>query len=71
MTRAKRAGELLHMDVVGPISLIGHNGARFIVYGVDDAFRVHFGECMKEKGEAPRALCVWAVYLENCMGYSV
>ena len=71
ITRAKRTEELLHTDVVGPISPIDHNETRFIVYSVDDAFRVHFEECTKEKGEASRALRAWTAYLENHTGYSV
>ena len=71
MIRAKRAGELFYIDVVGPISLIGYNGIRFIVYDIDDAFRVHFGDCIKEKREAPRAFRVWVVYFENCIKYNI
>ena len=71
ITRAKRAGELLHTDVVGPISPINHNRTRFIMHGIDDAFRVHFEKYTKEKGEAPRILRAWAAYLENHTKYSV
>ena len=58
MTRAKRAGELLHTDVVGSINLIDYNGARFIVYGINNVFRMHFKDCTKEKEEISRAFCV-------------
>ena len=71
MTRAKRAGELLYMDVVGPISSIGHNKARFIVHDINNAFRMHFGECTKEKGEVSRTLHAWAAYLKNRTRHSI
>ena len=69
--RTKRAGELLHTDVVGPISLIGHNRVRFIVHDIDNAFKVYFEKCIKEKRETPRVFRTWATYLENYMGHSV
>ena len=52
--RIKRTRELLYMNIIKPISPIDYNEVRFIVYNVDDAFRVHFGECIKEKKEASR-----------------
>ena len=58
MTRAKKAGELFYTDIIEFISLIGYNRARFIVYSVDDVFRVHFEECMKEKEKASRVFRV-------------
>ena len=69
--KAKRAEELFHMDVVRLISLIGHNRVRFIVYGVNNVFRMHFRECIKEKEEVFKTLRAWAIYFKNCMGYNV
>ena len=49
MTKVKRARELLHTDIIGSISFIDHNKARFIVYGVNNIFKIYFKECIKEK----------------------
>ena len=58
ITRTKRAGELLYIDVIRSISPISYNRARFIVHDIDDAFKVHFKECMKEKGETSKVFHV-------------
>ena len=71
MTRAKRAGELLHTDVIKPISLIDYNRARFIVHNIDNTFKMHFEDYTKEKEKAPRTLRVWVAYLENCTEHNV
>ena len=49
MTRVKKAEKLFHIDVVKSISFIDHNRVRFIVYGVNDVFRIYFKEYIKEK----------------------
>ena len=71
ITKTKRAEKLFHTDIIGSISFIDHNRTRFIIYNIDNAFRIHFKKCMKEKGEASRALRAWAAYFENYIGYSV
>ena len=71
MTRIKKAEELLYMDVVGFISSIDHNRARFIIYNINNIFRMHFGEYIKEKEEISKILRAWIAYLENYIKHSV
>ena len=71
MTRAKRAGELFHIDVIGFISFIGHNRARFIVYNINNIFRIHFKKCIKEKEKAPKIFYIWATYFKNYIRYNI
>ena len=71
MTRVKRTKELLHTDIIKPISPIDYNKTRFIVYNIDDAFRVHFKECIKEKEETSKAFRTWTAYLKNYTEHSV
>ena len=56
MIRAKRAKELLHMNIVGPISLINYNKIKFIVHNIDNVFRVHFKKYIKKKEKISRTL---------------
>ena len=71
MIRAKRAKKLFYTDVVESINLINYNRARFIVYNINNTFRIYFKECIKEKEEISKIFYIWTVYFENYIRYSV
>ena len=71
MTKVKKTRELLHTDVIGSINPINHNRARFIMYNIDNTFKVHFKGCIKEKEKISRIFHVWIIYLENHIRHNI
>jgi transposase InsO family protein len=50
--RATNTFDLIHLDVLGPITPIGYNGHRWALFLTDDHARYRWGYTFKEKGEA-------------------
>jgi transposase InsO family protein len=50
--RATNTFDLIHLDVLGPITPMGYNGHRWALFLTDDYARYRWGYTFKEKGEA-------------------
>ena len=59
------------MNIIESISPIDYNRARFIVYNINNTFRIYFKNYIKKKKKISKTFCVQTTYLENCIEYSV
>ena len=45
----KRAGELFYINIIKSINSIDYNRARFIIYDINNTFKIHFKKYIKKK----------------------
>ena len=66
-----RCTEIIHTDVVGPITPTGFNGCRYYLVLIDGYSRLRWAEPMKEKSEAFPRIKKFIIFIQNQTGKRV